>query len=483
MWHLILNLYENNIIIQSIYKMKKAQIENYAIRVFLVTLMISAALISCKNQGKSDETTSENSEAGVVHPAWANDAVIYELNVRQYSEEGTFNAVTQDLTRLQDLGIEIIWLMPVNPIGELNRKGELGSYYSVKNYRAVNPEFGTIQDFKMLVNRAHELGMKVIIDWVPNHSAWDNPLAKEHPDWYVRDEEGNLQSPFDWTDVIQFDYNNSEMRNYMIESLKYWLKETNIDGFRFDVAHMIPVDFWDDVRQALMEVKEVFMLGESDQPWLHENAMDMTYDWKFHHIMNEVANGKMTVTDIRNHFDYVDSVYPPNSILMEFTSNHDENSWAGTVYDRLGEGVKTFAAITFTVPGMPLIYNGQEACMDKMLEFFVRDPIEWKECDMTEFYRELIDLRTENPALWSGNAGGDFQIFSTDHNDKVFAFSRSLHENIVISVYNLSDDTLTVNLPENLTDGNFSDYLSGSEVKPAGSKVELYPWDFDIYVK
>jgi glycosidase len=261
------------------------------------------------------------------------------------------------------------------------------------------------------------------------------------------------------------------------------LQEANIDGYRFDVAHMVPVDFWDDVRPALQEVKEVFLLAEADQPFLHKKAMDMSYDWKFHHIMNEVAAGKQTVIDMKKHFAYVDTAYPPNSILMQFTSNHDENSWNGTVYDRLGEGVETFAALTFTVPGMPLIYNGQEACMNKMLEFFVRDPIEWKDCELFDFYKKLIDLRTNTPALWSASSGGDMNIFSTNEDEKVFAFSREKNDSKVIAVFNFSGEPLSVNLPEGIEDENFTDYFTGEEKENiSGMELNLEPWDYKIFV-
>ncbi|MBE0653367.1 MAG: alpha-glucosidase C-terminal domain-containing protein, partial [Bacteroidales bacterium] len=271
---------------------------------------------------------------------------------------------------------------------------------------------------------------------------------------------------------------------YMIESLIFWLEEADIDGYRFDVAHMVPVDFWDEVRVALDKVKEVFLLAEADQPWLHKKAMNMSYDWRFHHIMNEVAAGKQTVLDMKKHFAYADTAYPPNSILMQFTSNHDENSWNGTAYDRLGNGVKAFAVLTFTVPGMPLIYNGQEACMEKMLKFFERDPIEWKECEMFGFYQKLIQLRSETPALWSADAGGDMEIFSTGMDDKVFVFSRTKGKNMVVSVFNFSQETLLVKLPDDLEGKKLTEYFSGESIeKLAGLELEMDPWDYRVFVK
>jgi glycosidase len=360
-------------------------------------------------------------------------------------------------------------------------KGEMGSYYSVKDYQAVNPEFGSMEDFKSLVDAIHNAGMKVIIDWVPNHSSWDNPLAEENPEWYLKDNDGGFVSPFDWTDVIQFDYDNPELREYMKESMIYWINEADIDGFRFDVAHMVPVDFWNNVRDTLMDVKKVFMLAEADQPVLHEEAMDMSYDWKFHHIMNEVAQGNQTAVQMRDHFHYVDSVYPPNSILMQFTSNHDENSWNGTVYERLGEGVKAFAALSFVVPDMPLIYNGQEACLDKRLEFFQRDPIEWKDCELFDFYQKLIDLKEMSPELQAGDAGGGMKFIDTEQEEKVFALIREKGDDQLVAVFNFSDSELTINLPEDVSDNEFTDYFSGESYSNLnGLQLKLDPWGFKI---
>ncbi len=312
----------------------------------------------------------------VKHADWSKNAVIYEVNIRQYSIEGTFKSFERDLPRLKQLGIDILWLMPINPIGVKNRKEPLGSYYSVKDFSSINPEFGKIGDFKQLVKSAHNYGMKLIIDWVPNHSAWDNELSNSHPEYYMKDSVGKFVSPFDWTDVIRFDYNNSNLRKYMINTMKWWLTETDIDGFRCDVASMVPIDFWEQLRPELETVKPVFMVAEADIPELHNKAFDVSYDWKFHHIMNQIAKGKMNANAITKHFNWVDSIYPTNSYLMQFTSNHDENSWNGTEYERLGNGVQTFAVITALLRDMPLIYNGQESSFNRRLKFFAKDSID-----------------------------------------------------------------------------------------------------------
>ena len=434
----------------------------------------------CKtnSDAKIEEGTTQYS--GVQHPDWVKDAIIYEINVRQYSEESSFNAITVDIPRLKKLGVDILWLMPIHPIGEVNRKGELGSYYSVKDYKDVNPEFGSMDDFKKLVAELHENDMKIIIDWVPNHSSYDNLLAVEHPDWYDKNEEGEFVSPYDWTDVIQFDYDQEGIRDYMTEALKFWLTETDIDGFRFDVAHQIPVDYFDALRPELTAIKEVFLLAEADQPFLHKKAMDMSYDWHFHHITNEIAKGNQTVLDMKNHFAYVDTAYPANSILMEFTSNHDENSWAGTAYDRLGAGVKSFAVLSFVLPGMPLIYNGQEACIDKMLKFFVKDPIEWKDCEMFGFYQDIIKLRKENAVLWSLPYGGNLEILETSNPDKILLLKRKDDNQEIVALFNFSEEILDIDISSNIDLKKFEPYFG--EKSNDSSLIKLQPWDYQVFL-
>jgi glycosidase len=453
---------------------------------YLLGLLFFSVIIMQACQTNKDKPAQKDLsvDSSVVHPDWAKNAVIYEVNVRQFSSEGTFQGLENDLDRLKDLGVDILWLMPIHPIGEKNRKGELGSYYSVKDYYDVNPEFGTMDDFKSLVNAIHEKGMKIIIDWVPNHTAWDNQLAKDHPDYYEKNEEGEFISPFDWTDVIQLDYDNPELRAYMLKALEFWISEIDLDGYRFDVAHMIPVDFFDPMRDSLMELKEVFLLAEADQPFLHKNAMNMSYDWRLHHIMNEVAKGAKNVMDIKNHFAYVDTAYPSNAILMQFTSNHDENSWNGTAYERLGDAVKTFATFSFVIPGMPLIYNGQEACMDKRLEFFVKDPIDWKECDLTDLYRSLIQLKKSNSALDAGDVSRNYQILQTEHPEKVFAIERIKNDDVVIGIFNFSPEENDITVPEALKTGEFKDYFTGAGFEyEENSKMVLKPWDYKVLVK
>ena len=347
----------------------------------------------------------------VEHPEWSKNATIYEVNVRQYTPEGTFNAFSEHLPRLKEMGVDILWFMPIHPIGKINRKeteSSMGSYYSVQDYKAVSSDYGTDEDFRRMVEQAHGLGIKVILDWVPNHTAWDNPWT-ENKDWYVLNEEGDFIPPLgtDWTDVIQLDYTNEEMRAAMIDAMKYWVAEFGVDGYRCDVAGKVPTDFWVQAHAKLDEVKDVFMLAEDGEPELLIEAFDMNYAWEYAHIIREIAKGAMT-------FDRLDSLlaedakkFPDNSYRMYFTSNHDENSWNGTDIEMYGDNFQNFAVLSATIDGMPLVYSGQEAVLDKQLLFFEKDEIEWKDYALVDFYTDLLALNKRNEALWNGAHGAN----------------------------------------------------------------------------
>ncbi|MCU0332981.1 MAG: alpha-amylase family glycosyl hydrolase [Ignavibacteriaceae bacterium] len=323
-------------------------------------------------------------------PEWSYDKAIYEVNVRQYTEEGNFKSFEKYLPRLKELGADILWLMPIHPIGEKNRKGILGSYYSVKDYNAVNPEFGTLDEFKSLVKIIHKMGMYVIIDWVANHTAWDNQWIEKHPGFYTQDSLGNIISPNpDWTDVADLNFDNKELWTEMIDALKFWVEECDIDGYRCDVAGMVPIEFWIEARTELEKIKNVFMLAEWDTPEVHL-AFDMTYDWDLHHILNGIVKEEKTAADLIVHLNKNEEEFPANAFRMQFTSNHDENSWNGTEFERLGDGVEAFAVLTCLIPDMPLVYSGQEAGFNKRLSFFEKDLVEWKEYKLFDIYSKLL---------------------------------------------------------------------------------------------
>lgn len=432
--------------------------------------------------------TKQQPARELLHPEWSYNAIIYELNTRQFTPEGTFSAAADHLDRLAELGVDLIWFMPIHPIGELERKGELGSYYSVSDYRAVNPEFGTMTDFISFVDRAHQRGMRVIIDWVPNHTSRDAVWLREgRDDWYVMDEDGSPVAPYDWTDVAQLDYNVPEMRAAMIDAMAYWLTETGIDGFRCDVAHEVPVDFWEDASAALRAVKpDIFMLAEAEKADLHlNNAFDMCYAWELHHIMNSIARGEYGADYLRQHLDRWEASYPEGTIRMIFTSNHDENSWNGTEFERMGDAVETMAALTYVLPGMPLIYNGQETGLDKRLEFFERDPIRWDYSSAwTPFYRKMNDLRHDNPALWSPELGGRLVELDNSAGDRVLSFYRTVDGNTVVSVFNLSADNVEVEVDTSPVEGAYTDYITGEIVALSGiMDIETAPWEYKILVR
>jgi len=442
---------------------------------FLMVFILSNSYFKTAAQVKSE----------VDHPAWSYNQTIYEVNLRQYSQSGSFADFAKHLPELKKMGVGIIWLMPINPIGEKNRKGKLGSYYSVQNYEAVNPEFGNVKEFKSLVAEIHKMGMHVIIDWVANHTSWDNVWTKEHLDFYKKDSAGNFIPPVkDWTDVIALNYSNKKLWTAMINAMEYWVKDCGIDGFRCDVADMVPTPFWDEARAQLEKIKHVFMLAEAEKPGLQLKAFDMTYSWTLYDLMHEVYTGKKDAADIAEYFINDAKKFPINSFRMRFTSNHDENSWNGTEFEKFGDAAKTFAVLTVAAPGMPLMYDGQEIGMHKRLKFFDKDPIDWKPSPYREFYTKLFNLRMTNKALFEGNEGGKLELISSPDDKSVYSFVREKDGCKVFAVFNLSGKTVSRNLSSSLIKGDYKDLFSGKEVSFTDSqKFELKPWGYKIYFK
>jgi glycosidase len=447
-------------------------------------MMVILVLSGCQSKQKA-EAPSEKAKytSNTPVPDWSKSAVIYEVNIRQYTPEGTINAFSEHLPRLKKLGVGILWLMPVYPIGEKNRKGSLGSYYSIKDYQSVNPEFGTMEDLRALVKKVHAMGMHIVLDWVANHTAWDHPWITEHPEWYKHNEKGEIIPPVeDWTDVAGLDYSNEELRAAMINALSFWVKEINIDGYRCDVAGRVPVDFWESARKTLEKIKPVWMLAEDEtETALLENAFNANYGWEFHSIMNEVAQGKKNATDVAGYFQKIDTVYPVGTWPMQFTSNHDENSWSGSAFERMEDAAKTMTALTFTVEGMPLIYSGQEAGLNKRLAFFDKDTINWdKDSIMTKFYQMLNGLKSDNPALWNGKAGGELEIIRTNDQESIFCFSRQKANNTVVALFNLSGKSLSA-FAEGGPQGTFHEVMRDKEATLPVRGTLLQPWEFKIY--
>lgn len=418
------------------------------------------------------------------HPEWSYNKSIYEANIRQFSEEGTFDKFREYIPELKKMGIGIIWLMPINPIGEKNRKGTLGSYYSVKDYLDVNPEFGSKEDFKELVDEIHNYGMYVIIDWIANHTSWDNYLTVEHPDFYNLDSLGNFILPdTNWTDVIDLNYNNPALHNYMTEALLYWVNEFDIDGYRCDVAEMVPMDFWRDARTELEKYKPVFMLAEGEQPYLHE-AFDMTYSWDTYKIMKDIASGKKSAASLNDYLLNEWKRYPENAFRMRFTTNHDENSWSGTDYEMFGEGAGTFTALSILIPGMPLVYTGQETGSDKRLQFFEKDVIEFKDEKMREIYSLLLNLKKENPALLNGEKSGEYIPVPVIDSSKTLSFIRVSGNYKVFCVFNLSGENKRAAGRSEYLNGKYTDLFSSEDISfNYFYEFNLLPWEYKILIK
>ena len=456
------------------------RLRSYFASLILAIVVASMVTVTACN---SKNNTSPAEKFQIAHPEWSYNASIYEVNVRQYTPSGTFAELKTRIPQLKELGVKIIWLMPIYPIGEKERKGSLGSYYAVKDYMKVNPEYGTMADFKDLVKAFHDNGMKVILDWVANHTSRDNALINEHPDWFKHDSTGKILAPFDWTDVAQLDYAKPELHDYMISAMKYWISETDVDGFRCDVAGMVPTPFWNKARAELDKVKPVFMLAEAEQPDLQEYAFDMTYSWDLHHIMNSIAQGKDPVAKLDTFFQKELLKFPKNTFRMVFITNHDENSWNGSEFERMGDAVKAMGAFSFVIPGMPLIYSGQEVGMNKRLRFFDKDTIAWNESPWTSFYKKMVELKSTNAALMNGEKGSDmFRIKS--ENPFIYAFTRENDGGKVLAIFNFSKEKQTITLKNDALAGTYMDWFSGEEIKLETSKEFMFePWGFVLYVK
>lgn len=472
----------------------------------LLSVVLLSTLISCKKE--SSEKSTLTTQIAAFQPEMEENSVIYEVNIRQYSPEGTFNAFTKDIPQLKELGIKILWVMPIFPISETKRKatgGEnskfasempkeeqskyLGSYYAVSDFKKVNPEFGTIEDFRNMVKTAHENGIYVILDWVPNHTGWDHIWIKQHPEYYTQNEKGEIIDPINpengkswgWTDVADLNYDNKGLRTAMTGDMLHWIKNENIDGFRCDVASNVPTDFWQDAIPKLRKVKNIFMLAEA---WQHEllktNLFDMCYGWEAHHIMNRIAKGENTVAEWDKNIKENSKKYEANDILMNFVDNHDENSWNGTMKSRLGNAEEAMTALSYLTPGMPLVYSGDEYGLDKSLKFFEKDSITKTKGKQWEWRAKLGKLKNENSALNGGKTSASYSRISTSNDTKILAFERAKGGQKVIYVGNLSKETAAFSAA---FDGKYTDYMTGEKVSFSKTqKMNFKPWEYKILI-
>ncbi|TDN87622.1 alpha amylase catalytic subunit [Salegentibacter sp. 24] len=472
----------------------------------IIMLLALSAVYSCKENQKEEQAVKE--EEQTIAPV-TNDvlesSVIYEANIRQYSPEGTFDAFTKDIPQLKELGVKVIWLMPIHPISMKNRKatGELsvediqdeeerkkylGSYYAISDYTDVNPEFGNFKDFEELVETAHQNGMYVILDWVANHTGWDHKWITQNPEYYTQNEKGEVIDPLNpdtgeswgWTDVADLNYENKDLWKAMSEDMKFWVEKYNIDGFRADVAGEVPTEFWEQVASEIREDKQIFMLAESEDKDLFKNAFDMGYNWEGHHIMNEMAQGKKSALDWDAYMQKIDSTYDQDDYLMNFVTNHDENSWNGTIKERLGEASETMMALTYTIPGMPLIYSGQEYDMEKRLRFFEKDTIPKTKGEVWPLLVKLGKLKNENKALHGAKNAASYQEIGTSNEKEILAFKREKEDAELVYIANISDKATNFGIQ---LEGTFENYMTGETLVISEDKnMDLEPWQYLILI-
>ena len=441
-------------------------------KIFLALAAVAAILTSCKGK-KAPEVA--------YHPEWTYNSVIYEVNIRQYSPEGTFAGVQAQLPRLKKLGVDILWLMPMYEIGVEGRKGTLGSYYAISDYCKVNPEFGTMEDFDNLLAAAHEQGFKVILDWVANQTAPDHVWMTTKPaGFYERDSAGNAIWEYDWTDTRSLNYDNKEVWAAQEECMRFWL-DKGVDGFRCDAAGEMPAEFWQSVMPGLnADYPDAYFLAEAERTNLADplTCFDATYAWELHHLLNDIAAGQKPLDELRAYLERDAENYPATAYRMTFTSNHDENSWQGTEFERMGDCANACEVLCFTLPkSQPLVYTGQEIGLSRRLQFFEKDPIEdWSANDFTEFFTRLVALKHNNPALNAGERGGVY-LELPQNSEGVFAFCRAKGDNQVVVAVNFNTEPATVALP---LDGEYTNAFTGEAISgvyasslPAGGYLVL----------
>ncbi|MEO8109338.1 MAG: alpha-amylase family glycosyl hydrolase [Ginsengibacter sp.] len=449
---------------------------------FVYLLFASFLFFSCSPKiapvNNSGETAVING-----HPAWSEQSNIYEVNLRQYSATSSIKDFETHLPRLKKMGVEILWFMPITPIGFENRKAnssELGSYYASRDYTALNPEFGTMDDWKAMVKHAHRMGFKVITDWVANHSAPDNHWMKEHPDFYKRDKDGNTVYTADWNDTRNLNYDNREMRDSMIAAMQFWIRESDIDGFRCDAAYGPPEDFWKECIDSLKKMKDVFMLAEAEVPALHNVGFDESYAWTVMEGFIKMYAGKLTLLQVDSIINDDIQRFPKNSYRLYFTTNHDWNSWEGTEFERFGDAANALAVFSQTMyQSVPLMYTGQEIPLKRRLKFFVKDPVVWDKFDMAPFFSTLLHLRKKNPAL---AANASYKKLVTANDNAIFAYVRESGKHKVAVVLNLSNQPQSFTINDASINGNPSNVFIGGREKLNDTHVfSMEPWGYEVY--
>jgi alpha-amylase len=415
--------------------------------------------------------------------SWLPQATIYEVNIRQYTSEGSINAFRKHIPRLNEMGVTVLWVMPIFPIGVKNRKGTLGSYYSVKDFKAINPEFGSFEDFIEMVKEAHYYEMKVIIDWVANHTSWDNHWITAYPDYYAKNENGNFFSPYDWSDVVQLNHQNEAQIDAMISAMEFWVNETHIDGFRCDMAHLVPLNFWRKARLQLEQHKPLLWLAETqDTPYFE--VFDIIYGWQWLHQMEDYYKSKINIEGLDGVIQSYYQEFKLNKFRLLFTSNHDENSWQGTEYDRLGDAAQAFATLCITLIGIPLIYSGQEEPIKKKISFFEKDAIVFKDYNLHIFYKKLMHIKKNHPAL---GATDDIELIrlNTSANNKILAYLRKKGTAAILIIANMSNSSeLACSIMDDRLEGGFKPIITEDISSIFNNTIlKMNAWTVSIYEK
>ena len=440
-------------------------------KLFIAILAAAMCVLACKQETPA-------------HPEWTYNSVVYEVNIRQFTPEGTFAAFEQHLPRLKDLGVDVLWFMPMYEIGTVERKGSLGSYYAISDYKKVNPEFGTMEDFEHMLAAAHEAGFKVILDWVANQTAPDHVWMTEKPaEFYERDADGNAIWEYDWTDTRSLNYENEEVWAAQDNAMRFWL-EKGVDGFRCDAAGEMPAEFWKGILPKMnADYPDIYLLAEAERTNLADprETFDANYAWELHHLLNSLAQGTKTVLDLKDYVARDAEAFPKEAFRLTFTSNHDENSWSGTEFEREGIYANACAVLCATLPGSQLlVYTGQEIGLDRRLEFFEKDPIlDWSPNEFTCFWKKLIELK-HNPVLAAGERGGELTWWEVPVPETVVAFDRKLKDNQVIVIANFGKEAYepTFNIPG----ATYTNHFTGEKVE-GPAQLSIAPGEFIVLVK
>jgi len=456
----------------------------------IIPLLVAIGMAACNNHeaSKTNQPKDTMMHTDYKKADWIHTTNVYEVNLRQYTKEGTFNAFAKELPRLKEMGVETLWFMPITPIAQKKMKGSMGSYYACSDYTAINPEFGTLEDFKNLVKTAHSMGFKVIIDWVANHTGWDHVWTKTHPEYFLKDSATNdfkIASGMD--DIIELDYKNPALRKAMIDAMRYWITAADIDGYRCDLAFWVELDFWLEARTELEKTKTLFWLAESD-PLEHPDyykAFDACYTWTWMHKTEDFYKKHLDKHILDTVLKQYDAVCGSTGIPLWFTTNHDENSWNGTEYEKYGDMAKALVVFSFTWNGMPMIYSGQELPNKKRLKFFDKDPIEWNgKYELHDFYKTLLELKKNNPALRAADPSVRTHIVHTTADKNVFAFLRKNGNKEVLIFINFSNTAIFFSYQDKDISGVYRDVFYKKDVDltlTGKNQLELEPWSYMVF--